>query len=83
MYERNHEPTAYHRPTTPSELDVSWLPPEPGHVANEEATGFRVEELERFEPPVPLSAFTPCVHGAACLAVSGPTRFPGRFATTI
>jgi ubiquinone/menaquinone biosynthesis C-methylase UbiE len=40
-------------------------------VSTVEATGFRVEKLERFEPPVPLSAFTPCVQGAACLVEGG------------
>ena len=36
-----------------------------------ETTGFRVEKLERFEPPVPLSAFAPCVQGAALVAEGG------------
>jgi SAM-dependent methyltransferase len=41
----------------------SWLVagchPNRDTVATVEATGFRVEKLERFEPPVPLSAFAP------------------------
>jgi ubiquinone/menaquinone biosynthesis C-methylase UbiE len=53
----------------------SWLlagcHPNRDTVANVEATGFRVEKLERFEPPVPLSAFAPCVQGAACVAEGG------------
>jgi ubiquinone/menaquinone biosynthesis C-methylase UbiE len=53
----------------------SWLlagcHPNRDTLANVEGTGFRVEKLERFEPPVPLSAFAPCVHGAACVAEGG------------
>jgi SAM-dependent methyltransferase len=53
----------------------SWLlagcHPNRDTVANVEVTGFRVEKLERFEPPVPLSAFAPCVQGAACVAEGG------------
>jgi ubiquinone/menaquinone biosynthesis C-methylase UbiE len=53
----------------------SWLlagcHPNRATVANVEVTGFRVEKLERFEPPVPLSAFAPCVQGAACVAEGG------------
>ena len=48
----------------------SWLlagcHPNRATMANVEAAGFRVEKLERFEPPVPLSAFAPYVQGAAC-----------------
>jgi ubiquinone/menaquinone biosynthesis C-methylase UbiE len=53
----------------------SWLlagcHPNRDTAATVEATGFRVEKLERFEPPVPLSAFTPCVQGVACVAEGG------------
>jgi ubiquinone/menaquinone biosynthesis C-methylase UbiE len=53
----------------------SWLlagcHPNRDTLANVEGTGFRVEKLERFEPPVPLSAFASCVHGAACVAEGG------------
>ena len=42
-------------------------------VATVEATSFQVEKLERFEPPVPLSAFAPCVQGTACLAEGAAT----------
>jgi ubiquinone/menaquinone biosynthesis C-methylase UbiE len=53
----------------------SWLlagcHPNRDTAATVEATGFRVEKLERFEPPVPLSAFAPCVQGAACVAEGG------------
>lgn len=53
----------------------SWLladcHPNRATVATVETTGFRVEKLERFEPPVPLSAFAPCVQGAACVAEGG------------
>lgn len=34
-------------------------------VTSVERSGFRVEALEHFEPPVPLSGFTPHVQGAA------------------
>jgi ubiquinone/menaquinone biosynthesis C-methylase UbiE len=53
----------------------SWLlagcHPNRGTVATVEATGFRVEKLECFEPPVPLSAFASCVQGAARVAEGG------------
>ncbi len=40
-------------------------------VANIEEAGFRVEELERFEPPVPLSNMAPHVQAAAYPAKGG------------
>ena len=47
----------------------SWLlagcHPNRDTVATIEAAGFLIEKLERFEPPVPLSAFAPHVQGAA------------------
>jgi ubiquinone/menaquinone biosynthesis C-methylase UbiE len=53
----------------------SWLlagcHPNRDTVPTVEATGFRVETLERFEPPVPLSAFAPCVQGVACVVEEG------------
>jgi ubiquinone/menaquinone biosynthesis C-methylase UbiE len=53
----------------------SWLlagcHPNRDTVANVAVAGFRVEKLERFEPPMPLSAFAPCVQGAACVAEGG------------
>jgi ubiquinone/menaquinone biosynthesis C-methylase UbiE len=53
----------------------SWLlagcHPNRDTAATVEATGFRVEKLERFEPPVPLSAFAPCVQGAALVVEGG------------
>ena len=48
----------------------SWLAagchPNRNTVSTIEAAGFRIEKLERFEPPVPFSAFAPHVQGAAC-----------------
>ena len=53
----------------------SWLVvgchPNRDTVATVEAPVFRVENLERFEPPVPLSAFAPYGQGAACLVEGG------------
>ncbi len=47
----------------------SWLVagchPNRDTVATIEVAGFRIENLGRFEPPVPLSAFAPHVQGAA------------------
>ncbi len=40
-------------------------------VATIETSGFRVEKLERFEPPVPLSAFAPYIQGAAHVVEEG------------
>jgi ubiquinone/menaquinone biosynthesis C-methylase UbiE len=45
-----------------------WVPgchPNRNTVSIIEAAGFLIEKLERFEPPVPLSNFTPHVQGAA------------------
>ena len=53
----------------------SWLlagcHPNRATMANVEAAGFRVEKLERFEPPVPLSAFAPYIQGAAHVVEEG------------
>ena len=39
-------------------------------VASIEAAGFRVEDFERFDPPVPLSGFVPHVQGMAKVSAS-------------
>ena len=53
----------------------SWLlagcHPNRDTVSTIEAAGFRIEKVERFEPPMPLSAFAPHVQGAASLVEGG------------
>jgi ubiquinone/menaquinone biosynthesis C-methylase UbiE len=53
----------------------SWLlagcHPNRNSVATIESAGFRIEKLERFEPPVPLSVFAPHVQSVAYLMEGG------------
>jgi ubiquinone/menaquinone biosynthesis C-methylase UbiE len=53
----------------------SWLiagcHPNRDTVATIETSSFRLEKLERFEPPAPLSVFAPCVQGAAYVIEEG------------